>query len=48
MATADKKLNEVLIDVRGLRKQFGALQVLKDTKSPRMMWRYATFRPFAD
>lgn len=29
MATADKKLNEVLIDVRGLRKQFGALQVLK-------------------
>ena len=25
MATADKKLNEVLIDVRGLRKQFGAL-----------------------
>ena len=25
-----------------------ALQVLKDTKSPRMMWRYATFRPFAD
>lgn len=29
MATADKKFGEVLIDVQGLCKQFGSLQVLK-------------------